>query len=162
MAEDEVEFRWQYYLLHPLPHPDACESPSRRMVKARDKLKRRIEDVLRDRIVVTSDGEFFRFEGDKRVNQWILEVKRFDQSRNERLLKLLSKIERLVFDQVRCPDAAAHLYAKVEGARGWNMVGTWPEKMTPYCLAGGAGFDLELFISTLKSVAQFLKSPRPV
>jgi hypothetical protein len=154
LTEDQVELYWRGY--QRFGGPD--EALDKQTEKLREKLKVRIEHALGERVAVTSEGEFFRFENDSRVTRWVKELQEFNPDGNQRRQRLLSQLEQMVFDQVRNPNGDAHFYARDEALPEWNLVGQWPEKMTPNCLAQGLGMPLEMFISTLKSIARLLRS----
>jgi hypothetical protein len=82
--------------------------------------------------------------------------RRFDPEKDQGPVQLLGPLERMVFEQVRCPNEAAHFHAKLEGVRGTLPGSAGAEKMTLYCLAEGLRMDAGEFIGLLKSVVDRL------
>ena len=145
-------------LWHESLRPTKLPAP-KHVLRVRNELKARIQNTLHCQIVVTPTGKFYRVDDDPQVARWLTEAKRFEPTKSGRLLNQLSWIERVVFDQVRCPNADAHVYAKLGGAIALKPGASLPENMTPKCLAQGLGLDLGMFIELLESLAGLLRNP---
>jgi len=149
-SKKKIEHLWGRQLRPPKPVP-------KRVKSAREILVARVQDVLSCQVAVTPTGHFYRLEDDPRVERWLQGVIDFDPNRGKKSLDLLDPLERMVFDQVRCPNQEAHLHAKLEGARGTLHGSPWEERMTLACMAEGLGVDAGEFIDRLKSAAEMLE-----
>jgi hypothetical protein len=122
-------------------------------------IKSRIEDVLDCQVAVTSSGQFFRLDGDRRVDLWLRTVENFDAKGQKQFLDRFDCRQRRVFAQVRSPNAFAHVFAYLErGSSGWVHGTPLSKSMTIDCLAEGMSPRMApgLFIEILKSLAERL------
>ena len=138
---------------------DAKRAVSAKTKKLRAQLCERVEQVLGEAVILTSSGEFYRHEDDQRVNLWLRRVRSFDGKALALVEPKLTPLQKMIIEQIRNPNAQAHVYAKLEGSRGCRIgVGNpWPEKMNCTALAGGLGLIESVFIPPLKTIAAILK-----
>jgi hypothetical protein len=125
---------------------------------ARELLRRRVEAIVGEAIVVAPTGEFYRRDDDPRVEKWIHEIKHCGSAIKAKLLPQLGAIDQQILEYIQSPDEAARVMARLDGARGTKFGSPVEEKMTASCLAEGIGLGLGELIRHTKSLAQSLRS----